>query len=101
MRIVLSDRAIESLKGAPPQVRRAFKKQLRLLLINLRHPSLRAKKYDESRDLWQARVNRDWRFYFSIADDTYQTSFLTRSECPNGFPPLQCSGPIQDMAVAR
>jgi len=28
-------------------------------------PSLRAKKYDESQDLWQARVNKDWRFYSS------------------------------------
>jgi hypothetical protein len=29
-------------------------------------PSLRAKKYDEAQDYWQARVNRDWRFYFTI-----------------------------------
>jgi hypothetical protein len=34
------------------------------------HPSLHA-KYNESRDLRQARVNRDWRFYFVIAGDTY------------------------------
>jgi hypothetical protein len=41
------------------------------LVENLRHPSLRVKKYDESRDLWQARVTRSWRFYFLIQDDTY------------------------------
>jgi mRNA interferase RelE/StbE len=41
------------------------------LLANLNHPSLRAKKYDESRDLWQARVTRDWRFYFTIEEDVY------------------------------
>jgi hypothetical protein len=34
---------------APQQVQRAFDKQSLLLLQNLRHPSLRAKKYDESR----------------------------------------------------
>jgi plasmid maintenance system killer protein len=28
--------------------------------------SLRAKKYDEKNDLWQARVNDDWRFYFRM-----------------------------------
>ena len=39
---------------------------------NLQHPSLRAKKYDESKDLWQARVNQDWRVYFTIIDDTYR-----------------------------
>ena len=34
-----------------------------LLADNLQHPSLHAKKYDESTGLWQARVNRSWRFY--------------------------------------
>ena len=72
MRVVLSDRAIESLKDAPPNVRRAFEKQLRFLVFNLVHPSLHAKKYDESRDMWQARVNKAWRFYFTISDDTYR-----------------------------
>lgn len=71
MKVVLSDRAIEALKDAGPNVRRAFEKQLRLLCNNLQHPSLRAKKYDESQDLWQARVNRSWRFYFAIQEDTY------------------------------
>ena len=72
MRVVLSDRAIEALKDAPLKVRRAFNKQLRFLVSNLQHPSLHAKKYDEARDRWQARVNRDWRFYFTIVDDTYR-----------------------------
>lgn len=72
MQIVLSGRAIRSLREVSPAVRRAFEKQLRLLATNLLHPSLRAKKYDESADLWQARVNRDWRFYFTIAGDTYR-----------------------------
>ena len=56
---------------APQQVQRAFDKQSLLLLQNLHHPSLRAEKYDESRHLWQARVNKDWRFYFLIRDDGY------------------------------
>ena len=72
MKVFLSDRAIESLRGAPPDVRRAFAKQLRFLVNNLLHPSLHAKKYDDAADLWQARVTRDWRFYFTIADDTYR-----------------------------
>jgi mRNA-degrading endonuclease RelE of RelBE toxin-antitoxin system len=46
-------------------------KQLALLLQNLRHPSLRAKKYDERQDIWQARVNDNYRFYFHIEGDTY------------------------------
>jgi len=56
---------------APKQIQAAFDKQSLLLLQNLRHPSLRAKKYDESQGLWQARITRDWRFYFLIDADTY------------------------------
>ena len=39
---------------------------------NLHHPSLRAKKYSESGDIWQGRVKRDWRFYFTISGDMYR-----------------------------
>jgi plasmid maintenance system killer protein len=49
-----------------------------LLLQNLHNPSLRAKKYDESRNLWQARVNKDWRFYFLIRDDAYLITDIIR-----------------------
>lgn len=42
-----------------------------MLEADLRHPSLRAKKYDEARQIWQARVNRSWRFYFIIQGDSY------------------------------
>jgi mRNA interferase RelE/StbE len=55
----------------PEPVRRAFFKQVGLLANNLSHPSLHAKKYDESRDLWQARVSKGWRFYFHIVRGTY------------------------------
>jgi hypothetical protein len=37
----------------------------------MRHPSLRVKKYDEARQIWQGRVNRSWRFYFLIEGDRY------------------------------
>jgi len=48
------------------------------LLQNLRHPSLRAKKYDEAKDRWQARVTKDWRFYFFIHDNVYVLQDITR-----------------------
>ena len=48
-----------------------------LLVQILRHPSLRAKKYDEARDIWQARVDRAWRFYFQIKGDTYYLLNIT------------------------
>jgi plasmid maintenance system killer protein len=40
----------------------------------LNHPSLRAKKFDETKGRWQTRVNDDWRFYFTIERNTYRIS---------------------------
>lgn len=48
-----------------------FDKQLAFLLSNFRHPSLRSKKYDEANDIWQARVDDGYRFYFQIDGDAY------------------------------
>lgn len=38
---------------APPEIQRAFDKEVRLLLQNLGHPSRRAKKYDASQTIGQ------------------------------------------------
>lgn len=72
MRVARTNHFLRSYHKAPADIRRAFDKQVVLLVENLHHPSLHAKKYDEARDLWQARVTRDWRFYFKIVDDTYR-----------------------------
>ena len=53
------------------EIHKKFYKQSSFLLNNFHHPSLRAKKYDESQDLWQARVDKNVRFYFKIKNDTY------------------------------
>ncbi len=71
MKADYSERAGRTLDVLTPRLRKAVYKQVKLLEQNLRHPSLRAKKYDESRNIWQARVNKDWRFYFLIRDDVY------------------------------
>jgi hypothetical protein len=53
------------------EVQRAFKKQIAFLLQDIRHPSLRAKKYGGTTDVWQARVTDNVRFYFQIIGGTY------------------------------
>ncbi len=71
MKLYYTERFRRSYEAAPLRFQRAFDKQAALLVSNLRHPSLRAKKYDQARDIWQARVNGGWRFYFKIEGDTY------------------------------
>ncbi len=62
---------LHALAAVPPEVEKAFFKQAHFLSQNLQHPSLRAKKYDEARGVWQARMNKYWRFYFRIEGSTY------------------------------
>ena len=69
--VVLTEPFLGKLQAVPANIQRLFLKQLRYLLRDLRHPGLHAKKYDEARDLWQARVNGGWRFYFRIEGETY------------------------------
>ena len=53
------------------EIREKFYRQIEHLLRDINYPSLRAKKYDEARGIWQARVDKSIRFYFLIQDDVY------------------------------
>ena len=61
----------ERLKEYSEEIRQKFYKQVAYLQQNLRHPSLRAKKYSEVEGIWQARVDRSYRFYFLIEKNAY------------------------------
>jgi mRNA-degrading endonuclease RelE of RelBE toxin-antitoxin system len=77
MRLDYSPQFLRSYAKSPSRIQKLFQKQVALLLQNLRHPSLRAKKYDEARNIWQARVDGGWRFYFQIRGDTYYLLNIT------------------------
>ena len=70
-RLRFTDRAEDDYARLSPRLKAQTDKQLDFLVKGLRHPSLRAKKYDESRDIWQARISRDYRVYFLIEGDGY------------------------------
>ena len=70
MRWQHSNRSKQDYNDAPLNIQKAFDKQARVLAENLRHPSIHAKKIDETNEVWQGRVNQDWRFYFKIVEDT-------------------------------
>lgn len=71
MRFHLSPVAEEELVALSSPLLKLAYKQFEFLVADLRHPSLRAKKYDEATGLWQARISRNWRFYFFIIRDVY------------------------------
>ena len=71
MRLSYTPQFEKSLKKFAPKERDKFYKQAEFLRNDLKHPSLRAKKYDKMRDIWQARVDKSIRFYFKIESDSY------------------------------
>lgn len=72
MKAFYSERFMDAFEDVPAPVQKALYKQVHFLEKNLRHPSLHAKKYNESGNLWQARVTLNWRFYFTIEGDEYR-----------------------------
>jgi mRNA interferase RelE/StbE len=72
-----SQKFINQYKGLTPALKAKVDKQVAFLVANLHHPSLRAKKYDEVNNVWQARVDDRYRFYFKIEGDTYQILSVT------------------------
>jgi hypothetical protein len=71
MQFLYTERFRRSYADASRSIQKRCDKQLAFLAQDLRHPSLKAKKYDAARDIWQARVSDDWRFYFMIRGDLY------------------------------
>jgi mRNA-degrading endonuclease RelE of RelBE toxin-antitoxin system len=72
MKVYFTPRADRDYDDLSTRLQRTVDKQLNFLVLNIRHPSLRAKKYDEANDVWQGRVNDDYRFYFRIVEDEYR-----------------------------
>lgn len=72
MDIRLARRAVQDFENLSPELKKRAKKQFRFLAGNLRYPSLNAKKYPEGGEgVWQARVDRSYRFYFLLEGNTY------------------------------
>ncbi|MFA6392816.1 MAG: hypothetical protein WCW54_01895 [Candidatus Paceibacterota bacterium] len=71
MEIFYHKKFLTSLNGFPDDIKKKLKKQINFLIKDIRHPSLHTKKYDESLDLWQARVDKGVRFYFFIEGNNY------------------------------
>ena len=65
MTYTLSPEAAEQLAELPKQVQKKVHKQFSFLLINYRHPSLRARKMG-SGNIFEARIDLHYRFTFMI-----------------------------------
>ena len=51
--------------------KRQYDEQILYLEKDFRYPSLQAKKYGGTENMFQARVDQHYRFYFTIDGDCY------------------------------
>jgi len=71
MEIEFNKRAAKQYNKLPKHIRSKADKQFLYLLSDFRHPSLNAKLYNGTSNLWQARIDKSYRFYFYIVDPHY------------------------------
>jgi mRNA-degrading endonuclease RelE of RelBE toxin-antitoxin system len=71
MKIRLTNAAIKEYKKLPKVIQQKADKQFEYLMEDIRHPSLHAKKYQEQDNLWQARIDKSYRFYFFVIEPDY------------------------------
>lgn len=69
MTIVFTRSFEKQYRKAPQRVQRKFKKQLRLLSNNFKHPSVHAKKLVNRDNIWEGRIDLYWRFTFQMSDN--------------------------------
>jgi mRNA interferase RelE/StbE len=70
VKIARTHRFKRAYKSLRDDVKGKLKKQLRFLIENVRHPSLRTKKIKGTIGIWEARVDKGHRFTFEILEDT-------------------------------
>ncbi|MBU4479834.1 hypothetical protein KKG48_00110, partial [Patescibacteria group bacterium] len=63
MQIQFSNDAQKEYVDLEKGIKKQAKKQFDFLLENPRYNSLNIKKYNEELEIWQGRINKDWRFY--------------------------------------
>lgn len=71
MKVRLSDKAVAQYEALSKALQKKADKQFAYLLEDIRHPSLDIKKYKDTDDLWQGRIDKGYRFYFYIIAPDY------------------------------
>ena len=64
MKLYYTQKFIKDYEALPKNIQKAVDKQLAFLLKNPSHPSLRVKKMQDPRDIWEGRVTGGYRLLF-------------------------------------
>lgn len=66
MKIEWSQTFTKEFHRLPSQWQKQFDEKFKLFLQDPRHPSLRVKKMQGARGIWEARVNQSYRWTFEL-----------------------------------
>ncbi|MDL1867763.1 hypothetical protein FBR06_11190 [Betaproteobacteria bacterium PRO4] len=69
MKVVYLRPFAKQYKKLPAIVREKFDRQLRRLVKDPKHPSLRARKMVNREEVWEARIDIQYRFTFQFDED--------------------------------
>jgi len=68
MQVKLTDKVGKQFVALTKHLQKNARKQFKYLIEDFHHPSLNAKKYQVSDEVWQGRIDKSWRFYFHIIE---------------------------------
>lgn len=71
MNFIETERFKKAYKSLPEEAKQQVRKALRIIAVNIRHPSLHTKKIKGTKDIWEARVSLDYRLTFQIVKDYF------------------------------
>lgn len=71
MKISFSNSFGKDYKKLPVRIQKLLDEQLIMLLENSRYPSLRVKKIQGHRSIWEGRITQSYRFTFEKINDAY------------------------------
>ncbi len=71
MKLLFTKIFVRDYRKLPEEIQKSTDKQLGLLLANPQHPSLKVKKMQDPRSIWEGRVTASYRFTFQIVGNTY------------------------------
>ena len=66
MNFIETSRFRRAYQSLPQEVKTRVKEGLKMLAVNMRHPSLRVKKIKGTKDIWEARISLDYRMTFQM-----------------------------------
>ena len=78
MKLQWTPHFLRAYRKAPKEIQAAFDKQSLLFLRTSAIRLFAPKSTTKPKTVWQARVTKDWRFYFRIEGTTYVLQDITR-----------------------